>query len=293
MLGRSMRKWALVMALGVGALAVEALGAAPAMAASGLGPVHAVIKQSPSDHRAAKTFSASCNPGERVLGGGALTVGGVHAVITEMRPIHTPTVDSFEVSAAADQFGISVAWSFQVFAFCATAPAPLDVEIVSHTNPPTSGGTDQAGVDCPGGKYLIGAGGKIDNGNGQVDLGMFTGSSGPFVFRSAAFAKEDADGYSGNYTVTGYSVCARGTFGDFQQVKTQVSTSMPSQTSSVACPSGMRLTGVAGGTVLPGTHLQDITSLLANSPVRAHFGAQASVLPSEPWSMEMTVFCAN
>jgi hypothetical protein len=290
-----MRKWALVVAMGVGALAVEVLGAAPAMAASGLGPVHAVVKQSPSDHRAAKTFSAQCNPGERVLGGGALTVGGAHAVITEMQPIHTAAVDSFEVSAAADQFGISVAWSFQVFAFCATAPASAAVEIVSHTNPPTSAGTDQAPAPCPGGKYLIGAGGKIDNGNGQVDLGMFTGSSGPFVFVSAAFAKEDADGYAGTYTVTGYSVCAHGVFGDFQQVKTQTSTGagVPSQSSSVGCPLGTRLTGLAGGTVLPGTHLQDITSLLVNRPVRGHFGAQSSVSPVEPWSIEMTVFCAN
>ena len=83
------------------------------------------------------------------------------------------------------------------------------MEIVPHTNAPTSAGTDQAWTQCPAGKSLIGAGGKIDNGSGQVDLGTFTNSSGPFLFGSAAFAKEDADGFAGTYTVTGYSICAR------------------------------------------------------------------------------------
>jgi hypothetical protein len=300
MQSRSTRKWASAVAMGVAVLATQVLGAAQASATSiPPGSVQVVAVQSPVNNLAAKSFSANCPDGQRVLGGGAFTVGGVHAVITEMQPIHTTVgdsfKDSFKVSAAADQFGIAVAWSFQVFAFCASVPAALGVEIVSGTNPPTSAATDQAGEQCPGGKQLIGAGGKIDNGNGQVDLGIFTNSRGAFAFSSAAFAKEDADGFAGNYTVTGYSVCARSNvFLDFQQFKTTaLATSAPSQTATVACPSGLRLTGLAGGTVLPGTHLQRLSPNQTNAPSLANFGAQSSVPPSEPWIMETTVFCAK
>jgi hypothetical protein len=256
------------------------------------GSVKAVPGQSLVNTQTSKSASASCPPGQRVLGGGAFTVGGVHAVITELQPIHTAGGDSFKVTAAADQFGISVAWGFQVYAFCASVPAALGVEIVPHTNAPTSAGTDQASTQCPVGKSLIGAGGKIDNGGGQVDLGTFTNSSGPFAFGSAAFAKEDADGFAGTYTVTGYSVCARANaFGDFQQLKT--ASSAPDHRASVSCPSGLRLIGLGGGTSVPGTHLQRLTPNVTTAPGIGDFGSQSSVSSTAPWSMETTVFCAK
>jgi hypothetical protein len=293
---RSTKKWAPAVALGLAVLAAQALAAAPAAATSiPPGSVKVVVAQYPFDRLAAKSFSANCQPGQRVLGGGAFTVGGVHAVITELQPIHTTGGDSFKVSAAADQFGITVAWSFQVFAFCASVPATLGVQIVPHTNLPTSAGNDQAGTQCPAGKSLIGAGGKIDNGNGQADLSIFTNSSGPFVSGSAASALEDADGFAGRYTVTGYSVCAQANvFGDFQQFKTQTAAiSASSQSATIACPSGLRLTGLAGGMGTPGTHLQRLSPNQTNAPSIANFGGQSSILPMGPWSMETTVFCAK
>jgi len=293
---RSMRKWATAVALGLTVLATQALGAQPAAAASiPAGSVQVVTKSSPVNTLATKEpFRANCPSGQRVLGGGAFTIGGVHAVITEMQPIHTTSGDSFEVSAAEDQFGVLPAWNFQVFAFCASVPAALGVDIVSQTNAPTSGATDQTSAPCPAGKQLIGAGGKIANGNGQVDLGIATNSSGFHASSSAAIAKEDADGFAGNYTVTGYSVCARSNvFGDFQQVKTQFSTTATSQKRPLSCPSGLRLTGLAGNTDAPGTHLQEIAPRTTNAPSIADFGAQSSVPPGGPWTMETTIFCAK
>jgi hypothetical protein len=293
---RSTRKWAPAAVVGLTLLATQALGAPPAAAATiPPGSVQVFAKSSPVNTLATKVpFRADCPSGQRVLGGGALTIGGVHAVITEMQPIHTTSGDSFEVSAAADQFGIPVAWNFQVFAFCASVPAALGVEIVSQTNAPTSGATDQTSAPCPAGKQLIGAGGKIANGNGQVDLGIATNGSGFFASSSAAIAKEDADGFAGNYTVTGYSVCARSNvFGDFQQVKTQSNTTAASQKKTLSCPSGLRLTGLAGVTTTPGTHLQEIAPRTTNAPNIADFGAQSSIPPNGPWTMETTVFCAK
>jgi hypothetical protein len=292
----SKRTWGSAAALVVAVLVGALLGAVPASAASiPVGSVRVVVAQIPFDTQPAKSFSANCPAGQRVLGGGAFTVGGIHAVITEMQPISTPAGDSFKVSAAADQFGLGGAWSFQVFAFCAPVPAALGVEIVARTNPPTTNPTDQALAQCPAGKFLIGAGGRIDNGNGQVDLGMFTNGTGILATAASAFAKEDFDGFAGFYTLTGYSVCARpNVVGDFQQLKTTTPpTTATSQSATIACPSGLRLTGLAGATTLPGTHLQRLSPNQTAAPNLANFGAQSSVPPAAPWTMEATLFCAR
>jgi hypothetical protein len=294
--GRLTKKWAPAMTLGLAAIATAALGTAPAAATTiPPGTVQVIPTQSPTDTQASKSFSANCPAGQRVLGGGAFTVGGVHAVLTELQPIHTTAGDSFKVSAAADQFGIPVAWSFQVFAFCAPVPDALGLEIVPHTNAPTSAATDAAGSQCTGGKRVVGAGGKIENGNGQVDLGLFTNGSGPFPSGVAAFAKEDADGFAGNYTVTGYTVCAlNNVFGDIQQFKTTASiTPGQSQPPPVACPTGLRLTGLAGGTGAPGSHLQRLSPRGTNAPSLADFGVQDSIPQPGSISVDTTVFCAK
>ena len=278
------------MVLGIAALALPLLTASPASATTiRPGSVTAVNGQSATNTLATKTASAVCPAGQRVLGGGAFTVGGVHAVITELQPIHTASGDRFEVTAAADQFGIIGSWGFQVHAFCAPVPASAGLEIVTHTNAPTSAATDQARAQCPAGKGLVSAGGKIVNGGGQVDLGTFTDSSGPFASASAAFAKEDADGFAGTYTVTGYSVCAQAAvFGDFQQVKS--TSAAANHRDAVSCPSPLRLVGLGGGTSVPGTHWQRLTP---NTTVGGTFGSQSSIGLSGTWSMESTVFCAK
>jgi hypothetical protein len=283
-------RWGAAAGLGLAVLALQLLAASPASATTiPPGTVKAVAGQSATNTQASKSASAVCPAGQRVLGGGAFTVGGVHAVITELQPIHTTSGDRFEVTAAADQFGIIGSWGFQVFAFCAPVPATAGLTIVPHTNLPTSAPTDQARAECPAGTGLVSAGGKIDNGNGQVDLGTFTNSSGPFATASAAFAKEDADGFSGTYTVTGYSVCARAAvFGDIQQFKK--TSAAPDHRDAASCPSGLRLVGLGGGTTVPGTHWQRLTP---NTTVGGSFGSQSSIGLAGTWSMESTVFCAR
>jgi len=279
-------------------LAVLSVGTVPAEAATlPVGTVKAVVEQAPFDTRPVKTFSAHCPAGQRVLGGGALTVGGIHAVITEMQPIHPATgVDTFEVTVAADQFGIVGAWSFQAYAFCAVVPAGLQLEIVSHPNPPTSNFSDQAVAQCPPGKRLIGTGGKIDNGQGQVDLGTVPSGSGPGASRSAAISTEDADGFAGLYTVTGYSVCAvPSQITDIEMVRKffVAPAGQSSLRQTVSCPAGMALTGLAGFAG-SGEHLQFIRPDAANAPASsATFAAQAVALPTFPVQMDVTVFCAR
>ncbi len=287
-------------------LAGVALSAAPASATTfGSGNVVAVEKLSPSNTATVKTISATCPAGQRVTGGGAFTLSGVHAVITEMRPIHPSSgPDTFEVTAAADQFGILGAWSFKAYAFCATVPANLQLEIVSNPvpKPPTSAGTDQALAQCTtgnGGKYLIGTGGKIDNGGGQVDLGTFPNGSGQIATGSSGFAKEDADGYSGQYVVTGYAVCGHpnAIFGDFVMVRQtfQAPAGASSLSVFVDCPDGMAVSGLGGGTTSPGTHLQEIAPNKTGGlpATRGNFIAVAAVTQASPWQMDTEVYCVS
>lgn len=295
---RVSRMWT---AAGLAVAAVVAAGAVPAQAATlPFGTVRSIVQQVPFSTANPKTFALPCNAGERVLGGGAFTVGGVHAVITEMQPIHPLTgPDSFRVTAAADQFGIAGTWSMQVFAFCAVVPASVQLEIRTQTNLPTSAPVDQAVTRCPPGKLVMSAGGRIDNGNGQVDLGTVPTSSGILATGSSAIAKEDADGFVGNYTVTGYSVCGRPNLlgSDFQMRRVQVAAAagVPSLRSVNFCPSGMQLTGFAAFTDLFGTHLQQVRPNTAGgrSANGATFGAQSSVPPTSAWNMDTTIFCAQ
>jgi hypothetical protein len=290
--------WALGTAVLV--LATQAVTSAPAAAVTlPFGTIRAFQTQSPSDTRSVKTFSTACPAGEKVVGGGAFTVGGIHAVITEMQPVDPPTgPDRFQVTAAADQFGIGVAWSFQVYAFCGVVPASAELEIVPRTNPPTSTRTDQAVALCPSNKRLVGAGGKIDNGTGQVDLGTVPNASAGTPSGSAAIGKEDADGFAGQYTVTAYAVCVRAPNPlDVQLERRQLraGAGVPSQTTVLACPSGMAMTGTAGVTLFPGTHLQQLRSTVAGGRVATSgsFGAQSAVTPTEPWDMDVAVLCAR
>ncbi|GLY94046.1 hypothetical protein [Actinoplanes sp. NBRC 103695] len=284
----------------VAVLAAQAVNSAPAAAATlPFGTVRAFVTQSVPDLRPEKPHSTPCPAGERVLGGGAFTVGGIHAVITEMQPIHPATgPDRFQVTAAADQFGIAGVWSIQVFAFCGVVPASAQLEIQQLTNPSTSAPVSQAGTRCSPGKLVVGTGGKIDNGGGQVDLGTVPGSSGGATATSAALAKEDADGFAGQYTLTGYSVCALPNHPlDFEMVRQTFRSAgaVPSQTAVIACPSGMALTGLAGATVRAGTHLQQIRPTVAGGrPANlASFGAQSAPTPDTAWDMDATVFCAR
>lgn len=290
--GASRRRWTMGGAVGLALLATVSFGATPASAAS-ITTVKDFAAKSLFDTTASKSATASCPSGQRVLGGGAAITGvNVNAVITELQPIHAASGDGFKASGA-DPSTAPAGWRVTAYAFCSAVPASLGVEIVSHVNPPTSAGTDQARTQCPGGKFLVGAGGRIDNGQGHVDLGLTTGGSGTFVFSSAAFAKKGRDGFDGSYTVTGYSVCAQGAFGDIQQVKSTTATTAPSQTADTACPSGFHVTGLAGNTSAPGTHLGNLTPRQANGLTVGRFIAQSSVPPTGSWQMESTVFCGQ
>jgi hypothetical protein len=276
------------------ALAAQLVAAAPAAATTiPPGSVQVFSKLSPftSDNKDAR---ANCPAGMRVLGGGGLTVGGAHVIMSGARPVSDAAGDGFVVTAQEDQFGVAGTWAVQSFAFCGVAPPGYQV-VVSAPQPvasPLFGLVEQ----CPAGKFAIGAGGDITGGAGQVDLGMF-----PFIdanghaTNTEALAKTDADGFAGTYTVTSYAICAsENVFKDFQAVQVfSAVDNTASKTVTAVCPAGLRATAGAGFTTQAGTHIQIVQPNVANGPSQVKVTAASSVAPAGSWLLRGIVYCAR
>jgi hypothetical protein len=257
------------------------------------GSVHVESNQSNVDTATSKAARANCPAGQRAVGGGVLTTGGAHVVVTELRPISDAMGDGFTATAAADQFGVIGTWAVTVFTYCATPPPGL--EVVPKTNPPSSQHNDQVQAFCSPGKNIIGSGGRITGGGGQVDLSLSPNNSQGVASASSASALEDADGFDGNYQVTSYAICATmNQFPDFQLVRA----SSPNDTTTtkkvfVSCPNGYRLTGGAAGVGIRGAHVQFFRPNLANAPSLIEASATTGVSLNGNWAVDAVAYCAR
>jgi hypothetical protein len=288
-------RWTKIAAVAIG-LGLP-FGALPASASTiPAGSVQVVVGTSPANSNN-KSVRANCPAGKRVLGGGVLTAGGAHVIISETRPISDALGDGYLVTAQEDQFGVAGAWVVQSFAFCADAPPGL--QIVATTGPPTSDAVFAIPAQCPPRKFLVGSGGQVTGGVGQVDLGSFPNGGGPFgglANASTAFAKEDADGFAGTYQVSSFAICAsQNVSGDFSVFQAASATDTnPSKSVTVACQTGLRATGAAGFTQFPnGTHVQFAKPSTTTAPSQVEVAATESLPTSEAWSVVGTVFCAK
>ena len=271
---------------------VVALAAAPA-AATTVPPGSVQVKTALSAATSAnKSIRVNCPAGQVALGGGGLTAGGAHVIMSEARPIADSAGNGFTVAAQEDQFGVAGVWTVQVFAFCA-APPP-GYEVIPLAGQPTSANNDQPLAFCSPGKFLLGSGGRITGGAGQVDLSLNPNNNHGLANASSAFAKEDADGFAGNYQVTAYAICAtQNVFFDFEMVRVDLSDSNALKKVTVSCPTGFRATGGAGFTDSPGTHVQFFRPNTTAAPASIEVAASSSVAIVGPWSMSGVVYCAK
>lgn len=203
-----------------------------------------------SDSTAVKTVVASCPAGKRILGGGgeiggASFAGTAHIVMTELRPITSGAGDAYQVSASEDQVGEPGNWTLAARAICANpVPGQRIVTFVRPT-PPTSDAFQLGGATCPSGTNLIGTGGRVEGGDGQVRL---TTAARQFPASTLLTGSEDADGFDGTWFLIGYAVCVPAT-PDIQVVKVgsiPETTPVAVQTASADCPAGMVVTDAAG-----------------------------------------------
>jgi hypothetical protein len=257
------RRW-----ISAAAMAVILLGGQAALQAATQAPAAAALPgavvtsdQTLFDSQTPKTAKALCPAGTRVTGGGGRVNGARHVVLTRLQPVHTNNVDRFEVTATEDEVGFDGTWAVQAFAICA-APIP-GLQIVSRSRAAQSNPVDVARANCPADKRAIGAGGRITDGKGQVDLHHLNDALalGRHV---DAVGFEDSTGFGGNWKVTAYVVCVpTPTFEERRIVlsNSEATDSTDRKIATAVCPSGMRVTGgaaVIGGNNNPNVVLESI-----------------------------------
>jgi hypothetical protein len=200
-----------------------------------------------SNSNTIKQTAAVCPAGKRVLGGGAEIVNGRGQVVTQqLQPRQTATDDRFVAGAREDQSGYARAWRLRVYAVCAD-PLPGQ-QIVASTTPVSSDPLQSLVGLCPTGQREVGFGGRINNGAGQVRLTDLYDFFGPPSSLLIVGAREDPDGYVGQWSLSSYTICADESAATSGFVLAGALSPTDSQNKSVTvtCPTGTQVatTGV-------------------------------------------------
>lgn len=202
MLARMKIKRFAALVAGLLAVAGAQVVAAPAQAIPGR---VRVVATTPNNNTPTKSVNAVCPAGTRVVGGGgwAFDNDANRVRLIRLQPLSSSTQSSYFVQAEAE-IGFTGNWWLEGYAICATTPAGH--QIVQSATASASSTFVTKFVDCPAGKKLLGTGATILSGNREVGLQRTGADFG--LTRSLATAREDANGFSGNWTLTAYGVCA-------------------------------------------------------------------------------------
>lgn len=144
--------------------------------------------------------TADCGT-KSLIGSGGRVNGGLGDVVLD-QVVPSFDLKSVTVRAVRVQGSSLGGWSVTSFAVCADTPAGL--ERISHSSTNTSDQQHNGIMSCPVGKSLFSAGADINAGNGQV---LLTGVNITSETTVRAWANEDADGYSGNWSFNAYGIC--------------------------------------------------------------------------------------
>jgi hypothetical protein len=202
---------------------------------------HEIVgKSSAIDSTSNRSVTVPCPAGKQVVGaaGHKSFAAGGQALVSRIRP--NPGLTSVTVSGVEDETGYTGDWGVSAWAFCATPlPGLARVAATSATN-----STNKSfPVSCPAGKKLLGAGGEITGGAGQVVLNTVRPNSG--LSSANAAGLEDGDGFAGNWSVTAYAVCANPPSG-LQRVTDTSASDSTDKTVPANCPLGTRPLGIGG-----------------------------------------------
>ena len=89
------------------------------------------------------------------------------------------------------------------YAVCAVAPSGL--QRVTATSVPGSDEFASTSVSCPAGKHLVGTGGEVVGGLGEVLLDEVSADAALTRTKVAGF--EDQTGFDHDWRVTAYAIC--------------------------------------------------------------------------------------
>jgi hypothetical protein len=192
-----------------------------------------------------KNLTALCPAGKVVTGGGGyLTAPAApnqgRVALDRLEPLNNGS----GFVAGMREVGPNInTWQLSTDALCVTEPPGWDV--VSNTGPMN---TQVVGVNC-GTKNVIGVGGRINSGNGEVILDYIVPSAD---LKSVTVRGTVVDGESHTgWSVTAFAVCAY--VDDLELLEPFVpSSSSAHKGLSASCPSGMGLYSI-GAAISPGS----------------------------------------
>jgi hypothetical protein len=210
-------------------------------AVSGLERVTATSEETSAD----KAMEVACPPGKVLLAAAGEITGGFGNVMLEhMAPV--ANLNRATVRGAEDN-AYAPTWSVTAYGICSD-PIPGLVRVRGSSSLNTSSLQQDAYAYCPlaSAPFLISANGSMTGigGEGVINEVGWWGTMGAHVM-----AREE-DSFAGNWWASAVATCAPSTFPLLAQV-TGDPTYGPSDSVTVTCPEGFKVTGAGGAIVDP------------------------------------------
>jgi len=297
---QSTRVWS-VAAVAVLLVAAQLTVAAPASAGQPRGELEIVdvTETVSSSSVSPKGITAYCPEDTVVIGGGGW-VGALRpeddreVVLTSSRPIRVGGRQGYNVSGREVAGGFDGNWFVDAYALCGREPEGYSIRTDSVARSSTS--VKQAIAVCLDGTRVIGTGAVIVGSAGEVSL-QTARSSGPRDIVRAV-AKEDANGYDEEWSLTAYAICADPRSGiSVQYGGSQLTGPENFKIAQVDCPDGTVIYNTAASTsgTPPGllTTPPGVAILVTNPEggYSAHAGAVETSPTNVSWDLAVQVIC--
>jgi hypothetical protein len=185
-----------------------------------------------SSTSASKHITPVCPTGTRLLSVGGELFGGAGRMLTSLGPFDFEGLTTFQVHASEDHNGTSSSWLLRAFGICAHSSKRL----VGTSTYDSSQSKGAFNLNCAPSMQATGFGVDITGGGGQVQPTMHT---------PGYEAWEDTNGYSGSWSVSGFTICATPLAG--RELKSAGTTHTSEDKSvTISCPTGKKVVGAAG-----------------------------------------------
>jgi len=159
------------------------------------------VNATSADNSFGKSVVATCPTGKKVVGLGAETDGGIGRV--ELDDL-IPAGDHVTATGFETETGTTDNWTITAHAMCANPVPGLEIRSLASD----FGSFDGGGVSetCSAGKKVLGVGGEITGGLGQVSMDSVTPNAS--LTSVNVDAHEDANGTDNSWNLTAYAICA-------------------------------------------------------------------------------------
>jgi hypothetical protein len=277
----------------VAALAAAVLATAGSAALPGLRWISAT---SESNSNFKKDAIVRCVIGEKLLGVGGRIVESTNGklALTNVYPLPDAPTNA-QIIGHEIAGGTGLNWEVRGYGICAKPTAAQQVEIVQAHSGGNSLATKFAVANCPSGKKVVGAGGRVSPVSGKTVLDEITPISN--LTGVTVVGVEVGDGTDSNWGIYAYAICAKTTEvpGLTYVSATSALDSSSPKSASASCPTGKKLTGgggqvnitSSGKAVLNGIRLSASLGLVEASGIEPSPGTGSS------WSVKAIAICAT